>query len=113
MVDFQPLNGYNSAMYQRNLTSNLQAALADTPVILLNGARQTGKSTLTKVFPRFADNYYSLDNATILNLARTDPDGFIQNLPDHVVLDEVQQAKDLLGQSNWRWMKIANQAGSF
>jgi predicted AAA+ superfamily ATPase len=32
-------------MYQRNIEAELRSALADTPVVLLNGARQTGKST--------------------------------------------------------------------
>lgn len=35
-------------MYNRNITTNLLDALADSPVVLLNGARQTGKSTLVK-----------------------------------------------------------------
>jgi hypothetical protein len=43
MVDFQPLNGWNSTMIGRNITGNLLNALADTPVVLLNAARQTGK----------------------------------------------------------------------
>jgi predicted AAA+ superfamily ATPase len=33
-------------MYRRNIEHTLHLALADTPVVLLNGARQTGKSTL-------------------------------------------------------------------
>ncbi len=33
-------------MYARNIESELREPLADTPVVLLNGARQTGKSTL-------------------------------------------------------------------
>jgi hypothetical protein len=35
-------------MIQRNITSEVLAALGDTPVVLINGARQTGKSTLAK-----------------------------------------------------------------
>ena len=35
-------------MAVRNILGEVDAALADTPVILLNGARQTGKSTLVK-----------------------------------------------------------------
>ena len=33
-------------MYRRNITDSIIEALSDTPVILVNGARQTGKSTL-------------------------------------------------------------------
>jgi len=39
-------------MTQRNLTTNLLQALADIPVVLLNGARQVGKSTLAKQINR-------------------------------------------------------------
>lgn len=35
-------------MYQRNIILKLDAALADTRVVLLNGARQVGKSTLAQ-----------------------------------------------------------------
>ena len=35
-------------MLRRNLTDHLLQALTDTPVVLVNGARQTGKSTLVQ-----------------------------------------------------------------
>jgi len=35
-------------MYQRSLSAEVAAALGDTPVVLLIGARQTGKSTLVR-----------------------------------------------------------------
>jgi len=48
VVDFQPPNGYYSTMIKRHITPAILKALADTPVVLLTGARQTGKSTLAK-----------------------------------------------------------------
>jgi predicted AAA+ superfamily ATPase len=39
-------------MYKRNIESELQSAIADTPVILLNGARQTGKTTWAREFAK-------------------------------------------------------------
>jgi predicted AAA+ superfamily ATPase len=33
---------------RRNITDQLLQALADTPVVLINGARQTGKNTLVQ-----------------------------------------------------------------
>lgn len=35
-------------MYPRNIQNFAREALGDTPVLLLNGARQTGKSTLAQ-----------------------------------------------------------------
>ena len=35
-------------MIRRNIQDSIQHALADTPVVLLNGARQTGKTTLAQ-----------------------------------------------------------------
>ena len=35
-------------MHRRHIVKKIQASLADTPVVLINGARQTGKSTLVK-----------------------------------------------------------------
>lgn len=35
-------------MFPRHVEPLLTLALADTPVVLLNGARQTGKSTLAQ-----------------------------------------------------------------
>jgi predicted AAA+ superfamily ATPase len=83
-------------MIRRNIESKLRAALADTPVVLLNGARQTGKSTLARsvATPRGA-GYVTLDDATALAAAGKDPHGFIAGLPQWVVIDEVQKAPGL------------------
>lgn len=95
MVDFHPPDGYNLSMYKRSLTNNLQDGLSDTPVVLLNGARQTGKSTLAENIPGWEGQYYTLDETTTLSLAKSDPEGFIFGLPEHVILDEIQHAPEL------------------
>lgn len=84
-------------MIRRHITSALRAALADTPVILLTGARQTGKSTLVQELASTVHpaRYLTLDDATVLAAARTDPAGFIANLAGSVILDEVQRVPDL------------------
>ncbi|MBM3881163.1 MAG: ATP-binding protein, partial [Verrucomicrobia bacterium] len=83
-------------MIRRNIEDAIRQALADTPVVLLNGARQTGKTTLAQAL---AENtgaeYFTLDDAATLALAAGDPAGFIRNLSGPVVLDEVQKAPDL------------------
>ncbi len=84
-------------MIARNLTADVLAALSDSPVVLLNGARQAGKSTLARGLAEGAHpaRYLTLDDATVLAAARADPDGFVQALEGAVVLDEVQRAPEL------------------
>jgi len=55
-------------MIRRNITQNLLDALTDTPVLLLNGARQTGKSTLAQSIAEKAHpaRYITLDTASVL-----------------------------------------------
>ena len=58
-------------MIRRNLTSSLLDALSDTPVVLLNGARQVGKSTLVQSLSNgHSAGYFTLDDATVLAAAR-------------------------------------------
>jgi len=66
-------------------------------VVLLTGARQTGKSTLVH---HIADSLYparylTLDDATTLAAARHDPTGFLAGLDGPVIIDEVQRAPEL------------------
>ena len=83
-------------MYGRNIESELQSAIADTPVVLLNGARQTGKSTLAREFARsHSIPYVTLDDATQLAAATSDAQGFLAGLGDRAVIDEVQKAPGL------------------
>ena len=83
-------------MYRRNIESGLHSALADTPVVLLNGARQTGKSTLARGIAEAASvPYVTLDDATQLAAAGADAQGFLAGLGDRAVIDEVQKAPDL------------------
>ena len=70
--------------------------MADTPVVLLNGARQTGKTTLAQVIAtRTGAPYFTFDAAATLASAVSDPVGFIRSQPGPVVLDEIQKAPDL------------------
>lgn len=84
-------------MLQRNITENLRAALADTPVVLLNGARQTGKSTLVQhlVKEGYHARYFTLDDVSVLDAVRHDPAGFLSVIQGPVIFDEVQRAPEL------------------
>jgi hypothetical protein len=75
-------------MIRRHIEPSVLRALADTPVVLINGARQTGKTTLARaIATRTGATYFTLDDAATLALAAGDPAGFIRNLPGPVVLD--------------------------
>ena len=91
-------NHYNRRMHPRHIAPLLAESLSDTPVVVINGARQSGKSTLAqsvsadKATPR---RYLTLDDAVVLNAAKSDPAGFIQGLQGPVTLDEVQRVPEL------------------
>lgn len=84
-------------MYRRNITSSLYAALGDTRVVLINGARQTGKSTLALQVAAGRDvAYFTLDDPAVLALAESDPIGFLASAGDRpMVIDEVQLCPSL------------------
>lgn len=83
-------------MIRRFIETAVRRALADTPVVLLNGARQTGKTTLAQaIASKGGAQYFTLDDAATLGLAGADPTGFVRNLRGPVVLDEVQKAPEL------------------
>lgn len=84
-------------MFRRRITPHLIAALADTPVVLLHGARQAGKSTLAQEIasgPHRA-RYFTLDDSAVLAAAKSDPAGFVSGFDQPVVIDEVQRAPEL------------------
>jgi hypothetical protein len=85
-------------MLARHLTPSILAALGDTPVVFIAGARQSGKTTLVRelaggIHPA---RYLTLDDLAVLAAARRDPEGFLAGLAGPVVLDEVQRVPELL-----------------
>ena len=98
MVDFQPKSPYIPHMYKRHIASGIRESLADTPVILVRGARQTGKTTLVRdlMSDSLASEYVTLDNAVVLSAAQADPGGFVGGVRKPVVIDEIQKAPELL-----------------
>lgn len=83
-------------MINRGLAASVHEALADTPVVLLTGARQSGKSTLAQAIGSSRPHaYVSLDTLSALAAARTDPVGFVEGFTDLAIIDEVQRAPEL------------------
>ena len=82
-------------MFARALTPRIELALTDTPVVLVVGPRQAGKTTLVRQLAGSGMQYITLDDAAARQSAEDDPAGFIRNL-DRAVIDEVQRAPELL-----------------
>jgi predicted AAA+ superfamily ATPase len=71
-------------------------ALEDTRVILINGARQCGKSTLVRHLARCrAAEWRDLDIPAARRAATADPSGFV-DFPELMVIDEIQRVPELL-----------------
>ncbi|MDD5029160.1 MAG: ATP-binding protein [Rhodoferax sp.] len=74
----------------------LQSSLADTPVVLLQGPRQAGKTTLARTVAEPAGlGYLSFDDDNLVRAARADPLGFVSDLSPGMVLDEVQRVPEI------------------
>lgn len=74
----------------------LERALAAFPVVVVTGARQTGKSTLVRTAKALAGRpYLTLDDPELRDQARSDPASILARAPD-LIVDEVQRAPDLL-----------------
>ena len=83
------------AITPRTLLNKLVITAGYYPVVLLDGPRQSGKTTLTKAaFPNKA--YVSLEPLDTRDFARTDPRGFLAQYGSGAIIDEVQHAPDLL-----------------
>lgn len=85
-------------MFNRFASQSISEALKDTPVILIAGARQTGKSTLCRQLIEegiFKGQSVTLDDPATLAAALADPLGFLQDLDKQVIIDEVQRAPEL------------------
>ncbi|MDD5707202.1 MAG: ATP-binding protein [Kiritimatiellae bacterium] len=84
-------------MYTRGLRGKVTAALSDTPVVLINGARQSGKTTLVQELAADRPNtvYRTLDDAATLAAAVADPVGFVRQPAELLIVDEVQHVPAL------------------
>jgi predicted AAA+ superfamily ATPase len=85
-------------MIERYITPFVRESFGSFPAVVINGARQVGKSTLAQLLKKehVISDYITLDDLTTLNAARSDPIGFIERFKAPVAIDEVQRAPDLM-----------------
>ncbi|MXW34922.1 MAG: ATP-binding protein [Chloroflexi bacterium] len=78
----------------RHIEPLLMQRAATRPVVVLTGARETGKTSLMRrLFPNHA--FVTLDLPSEAEQAERDPDTFLARHPPPVILDEVQYAPGL------------------
>lgn len=80
----------------RHAMAPLAEAVKDFRVVIVNGARQSGKTTLLRQLQRSVGGVrVSLDDAAVLSAAKADPVGFVDR-DDRMLIDEVQLGGDAL-----------------
>lgn len=82
----------------RNLRPRVEEALADTRIVVVQGARQVGKSTLAaEITRRRGGRLVTLDDDVTRTAAATDPHSFVRQFPDGLLaIDEVQRVPELV-----------------
>jgi predicted AAA+ superfamily ATPase len=99
---------------RRNITPIIYELLADFRIVAINGARQSGKTTLCKeIAKELSMDYYTFDNETTRVIAQNNPLPFIKQLSKRPsVIDEIQIAPEVISA-----LKISvdekNQSGMF
>lgn len=85
-----------SGLYPRFLEERMLGMLANSPAVLLHGPRQCGKTTLARAVlePR-GYGYVNFDDPRERGQALNDLMGYVADLPEHVILDEVQQVPEI------------------
>ena len=79
---------------KRNISNKINKLLGDFPVLVLLGARQVGKTTLTKsLLPEW--DYFDLEKISDYNRITNDPEFFFQQYPSQVIIDEAQRLPQL------------------
>lgn len=80
----------------RSLEKIVLEVSKEYPVVLVTGPRQVGKTTmLQKLMEKTNRSYISLDDLNNRNLAKTDPELFLQLHKPPILIDEVQYAPEL------------------
>jgi predicted AAA+ superfamily ATPase len=82
-----------AGLVHRNAAARVTELLSSFRVVLVGGARQTGKTTLVRDLLELPDHaWFSLDDEGVLARASDDPVGFVEALPRPAAIDEFQRA---------------------
>ncbi len=78
-------------MIERHLLRVAEESLRGFRVTVINGPRQSGKTTLVKQLVEGSGSYWSLDDESVRTAARLDPHGFVEQGSSPMAIDEVQR----------------------
>ena len=100
-------------MFKERIASNrVMGAVKSFQVVVLSGARQTGKTTLLQhLFPAW--DFVTFDPVTDIEGARADPDLFLDNHPAPLILDEIQYATEVVAALKRRVDRAGNLPGQY
>jgi uncharacterized protein len=86
----------NPEVLPRAASSAITHALRTSPVVIVLGARQTGKTTLVRSLPQLAERpYLTLDDFDLRSQAEANPEAVVERAPV-LIIDEVQRVSELL-----------------
>ena len=83
-------------MKPRAIKRTLEKAIQTFPALVLTGPRQSGKTTLFKNLFSDTHLFVSLENPDVRLRAKEDPNGFLEDHPAPLILDEIQYCPELL-----------------
>ena len=84
-----------TGVIEREITQRLQALFEQYPFVTVTGPRQSGKTTLCRAaFPQL--QYVNLEAPDQRDFAESDPRGFLAQLGDRAIIDEIQYVPALL-----------------
>ncbi|MFT4262470.1 MAG: ATP-binding protein [Nocardioides sp.] len=83
---------------ERNVKPRVLEALDDTRIVVIQGARQVGKTTLVRdIVDRLGGRLVTFDDEITLANAKADPVGFLLQHPDGLLaIDEIQRAPEMI-----------------
>ena len=97
---------------RRNLEDKLKKYLRLFPVVAILGARQTGKTTLSKLCcPEW--KYFDLENGDDFDFITKDFAFFLSRYPENVIIDEAQRSPQLFRELRGIIDKQRTQSGRF
>jgi len=81
---------------KRFLEEEVLVASKSFPIVLVTGPRQVGKTTMLEKIKDDNRKYVSLDHPIARDMAKTDPELFLERYSPPVIIDEIQYAPELL-----------------
>jgi predicted AAA+ superfamily ATPase len=84
-------------MIKRQLSAKILEALTVSPIVLVNGPRQAGKTTLVQLLAanQYEADYISFDDATYIAAAASNPTAFLEQRNKPLIIDEVQMVPEI------------------